>query len=104
MNYYCVTLNTFDGTVKEREIGCYINKDIARKVWDFMHEINNGNFEIKIKEYKDECVRCDAGLRLKNIYNGRIVMICEKLDRKEYVRLINIEIPTDVIIEYNDWY
>jgi len=63
------------------------------KVWHFLHDVNdNKNINIEIKEYVDECIICNACIRLKNIPNGCITMICDKLDRKEYLRLININI------------
>jgi len=57
--------------------------------------------EIKIKEYMSQCIICNADIRLKDTPKERITIISEKLDRKEYLRLINIEIPiNDITIHY----
>lgn len=100
INYFCVTLNTAPfSSDTEYEIGNYINKELAMKVWYFLYEINdNKNIEIKIKEYVSRFVICNAGIRLKDTPKGRITMICDKLDRKEYLRLINIKIPDNYVI------
>jgi hypothetical protein len=95
ITYFCVTVNTppFSSDT-EHEIGNYINKDLAMKVWYFLNQVNDyKNMEIKIKEYIGQCIICNAGIRLKDTPKGRITMITEKLDKKEYLRLINIDIP-----------
>ncbi len=103
INYFCVTINTAPfSSDTERTIGNYINKDLALKVWHFLYQVNDDkNIEIKIKEYVAQFVICNAGIRLKDTPKGCITMICDKLDRKEYLRLINIEIPqNDFIIQH----
>jgi hypothetical protein len=95
ITYFCVTVNTppFSSDT-EYEIGNYINEDIAKKVWSFLYQVNDyKNMEIKIKKYLSQCIICNAGIRLKDTPKGCITMICEKLNRKEYLRLINIDIP-----------
>jgi uncharacterized protein YwlG (UPF0340 family) len=83
--YYCVTVNGAPfSSDTEYEAGNYSNIDLAIKIWRFLLEINDDkNIEIKIKK----CIVC----------NKDIIMIQEKLDRKEYLRLINIDIPINDI-------
>ena|SRR5436190_19656523 len=99
ITYFNVTVNTASfSSDTEYEIGNYVNKDLAMKVWHFLSQVNdNKNIEIKIKEYMSQCIICNAGIRLKDTPKGRITMITEKLDRKEYLRLINIDIPINDI-------
>lgn len=100
IKYYFVTVTTPFSSGKEYEVGCYINNDIAIKVWHFLQQVNDyKNIEIKIKEYAGQCIVCDAGIRLRDTPNGRITMINHKLDRKEYLRLINIPIHEDNAID-----
>lgn len=75
----------------EREVGCYTTKDLAMKVWHFLNEISdNKNLEIRIKPYTDKCYLFDdKSIRLRS--NGSIIH--DKLDRAEYLRLINFDIP-----------
>ena len=103
ITYFNITVNTAPfSSDTEYEIGNYINKEIAMEVWHFLHKVNdNKNIEIRIKEYIGECIVCKAGIRLKTTPKGCITMIYEKLDRKEYLRLINIDIPiNDVEIQH----
>ncbi len=103
LKYFNVTVNTAPfSSDSEREVGNYINKDLATKVWHFLYQVNdNKNIEIRIREYVDKCVVCNSGIRLEDTPNGRITMINDKLDRKEYLRLINIDIPkNDFTVRY----
>lgn len=92
--YYVVTLSNPCTNNPVREIGYYTSKQLAIDVWYFMHKVNDNhiNFEIKIDNYSAEFVYCPAGIRLKDTPNGKITMLCDKLTREEYVRLMNINV------------
>lgn len=95
IKYVLVTLNTVPfATESKREVGYYLNKHLAQKVWRFLHDVSdNKNMEIIFEEYVDKCIYSnDGSIRLQ--HNNKV--ICDKLDRKEYLRLINIEIKTDI--------
>jgi hypothetical protein len=96
IKYFLVTLNTSPfARENEQQIGCYINNNLATKVWHFLREVNdNKNIEIKINEYVGKYVIFDDG-SIRLLSGGTILH--DKLDRKEYLRLINIEVPrTDI--------
>jgi hypothetical protein len=73
----------------EKIIGYYKSKQLASKVWHFLNQVNDfPNVEIKIHEYSGEYTRAENGeIRLQR--GGAIII--DKLDKKEYLRLINID-------------
>lgn len=102
IRYYRVTVNAapFESNT-EYEIGCYINNELAKKVWDFLYQVNdNKNIEIKIRQYVGKCDISNTIISLINIPKGFSTIIHDKLDRKEYLRLININIPENNLILY----
>lgn len=91
-DYVLVTLSTTPFTSEmEKVVGCYKNKELARKVFNFLHENSeNKNLEIKFRDYRDKChIFDDGSIRLQS--NGSVIH--NKLDRKEYLRLVNFDIP-----------
>jgi hypothetical protein len=90
--FYCVTIVTSPFTHDNIQvIGCYTTNALALKVVSFIREIiTNNNVDIKITQYQAETIYCDAGIRLKDTSKGCITMIYDKVDRKEYIRLLKI--------------
>ena len=90
--FYCVTITRSPFTRDNiQQVGCYTTNQLALKVVNFIRDIiSDNNVDIKITEYQDEILYCEGGIRLKAAPNGGITMIYDKIDRKEYVKLLDI--------------
>lgn len=95
MTYYRVYGKTTPFTTEmEQTVGCYTNKQTAEKVANLIREINMNELpagiDVYCDLYKGNVERISEGYCIKDQHTGCIRLILEKLDRKEYQRLVNL--------------
>ena len=94
MTYYRVVAKIAPWTF-ENTVGYYQNQELARKVADFVREINigeiPGGIDVCTELYEGEVIPCFNGYKLKESQSGIITLVRSNLDREEYSRLFDMK-------------